>query len=100
MAQLRDLPGFGSLVDALTWGISRFDNKDLAFGIGFVILVAALGIWAFLYVWRHRPWVQPIRRLIAELRKLPGNDSDPSGRLIKAEEVFESEPAVASLWRE
>ena len=98
--QLRDLPGFGSTVDGLSWAISGFDNKDLAFGIAFAILLAALGIWAFLSIRRHRPWIRPIRRLSAGLRKLPGNDSDAGGRLVKADEVFEAEPALVPLWRE
>ncbi len=100
MEWLRDVPGFGALVDGLTWAISRFDNKDLAFAIAFAILVLALGIWAFLYLRRHRPWLRPIRRLSAELRRLRGYNLDASEHLARADGVFESEPAIASLWRE
>jgi uncharacterized protein YukE len=100
MEWLRDVSGFGALVDGLTWAISRFDNKDLAFAIAFAILVLALGIWAFLYLRRHRPWLRPIRRLSAELRKLRGDNLGASEHLAKVDGVFESEPAIASLWWE
>ncbi|MGV0951409.1 MAG: hypothetical protein ACOYB3_12115, partial [Azonexus sp.] len=100
MGWLRDVPGFGALVDGLTWAISHFDNKDLAFAIAFAILVVALGIWAFLYLRRHRPWLRPIRRLSTELRKLRGDNLDARARLAQADGVFASEPALASLWWE
>ena len=98
MGWLRDVPGFGALVDGLTWAISHFDNKDLAFAIAFTILVVATGIWAFLYFRRHRPWLQPIRRLSAELRKLGVDNRNARERLAQADAVFESEPALAALW--
>ena len=87
-------------MDGLTWAISRFDNKDLAFAIAFAILLLALGIWAFLYLRRHRPWLRPIRRLSAELRRLRGDNLDASEHLARADGVFQSEPAIASLWGE
>ena len=87
-------------MDGLTWAISRFDNKDLAFAIAFGILAAAFAIWAFLYFSRHRPWVRPIRKLAVALRTLRGDGTDATGRLVKADEVFESEPDIEPLWRE
>lgn len=104
MAEWQDLPevrhGFGGMVDGLSWIIGQFDNKDLAFGIAFAILLIAVAIGVFLHFWRHRPWVRPIRRLSADLRKLVGDAADTSGRLAEADEVFRSEPAIESLWRE
>ncbi|MDG4594762.1 MAG: hypothetical protein P9F75_03555 [Candidatus Contendobacter sp.] len=100
MAWLRDVPGFGALVDWLSWVIGSFDNKDLAFLIALTILLIAVWVWVFYASRRHRRWVKPIRRLSAKLEKLRNNESDADGRLIKAGESFESEATLAPLWRD
>lgn len=100
MAGLRDIPGFGPVVDGLSWAIGSFDNKDLAFAIALTILAAGTGIWAFLHFRRHRPWVRPIRRLASALQGLRSHSEDAATRLAKAHEIFESEPSVAPLWKE
>lgn len=100
MAWLRDVPGFGALVDGLIWVIGSFDNKDLAFFIALVILLMAVVIWLSYTSRRHRHWAQPIRRLLAKLQKLRDIDLDAEARLIKADEVFESEAKLAPLWRD
>lgn len=99
MAWLRDVPGFGALVDGLSGVIGGFDNKDLAFAIALAILVIAIVIGVFLHL-EHRRWVKPIRRLLAKLQKLRDIDLDADARLIKADEVFESEARLAPLWRD
>lgn len=104
MAELEDVPevrhGFGGVVDGLTWAIGRFDNKDLAFGIALAILFVAVAILLFLHFRRHRPWVQPIRRVSAKLRILIGNTADASKRLTDADEIFRLERTIEPLWRE
>jgi len=100
MAWLRDVPGFGALVDDLSRIIGSFDNKDLAFFIALAILLMAVVIWFFYTSRRHRHWAQPIRRLLAKLQKLRDIDLDADARLIKADEVFESEARLAPLWRD
>ncbi|MBK1720481.1 hypothetical protein [Thiocystis violacea] len=100
MAGLRDLTGFGSLVDGLVWIIGHFDNKDLAFAIALAILLMALAIWFFLHFRRHRPWVRPIRQVSARLRKLIGDTPDAHKRLSDADEIFRAEPRLEPLWRE
>lgn len=100
MGGARDRSGFGAVVDGLTWAISHFDNKDLAFAIAFTILVVAVGIWAFFYLRRHRPWLRPIRHLSTELRRLRGDNLNARERLTQADGAFDAEPALASLWWE
>lgn len=92
---------FGWVVDTLSWSISKFDNKHLAFGIAIVILLVAVGIWVFLHFWRHRPWVEPIRRLTRALQEIDGDTQhDPKDRIAKANEVFDlAEPQIKRLWQ-
>lgn len=69
--QLREIPGFGTLVDGLTGLIGHFDNKDLAFLIALAILNGAAGVFLFLFLRRHRPWLLPVRRVTKERRPRP-----------------------------
>ncbi|WP_295455392.1 hypothetical protein [uncultured Thiodictyon sp.] len=100
MAQLRDLPGFGTFVDGLSWAIGNFNSPDRAYLIAIAILAAAMVCWVWLHFLGHRRWVRPIRRLSAELRKLRGSNSDATARLVQAGELFEQAPALAPLWRD
>ena len=100
MAELRDLPGFGRLVDGLIWVISGFGTPDRAFAIAFIIVLVAVVIWGVLHFKYHRPWVQPIRRVSAKLRKLIKETSDASKRLVDADEIFRLEQTIEPLWRE
>lgn len=100
MAHLRDLPGFGALVDGISHGIGSFDNKNLAFAIAIAILLVALLVWAFLHFRRHRPWLGPLLRLSKALRKLQGTDAPPPQRIEEATAIFRAEPGVEPLWRE
>jgi hypothetical protein len=100
MTLLRELPGFGIIVDGLSWAIGTFDNKDLAFAIAMGILVLAALIFIFLHFRGHRRWVKPIRRLSATLKKMQETDDDAEMRLIQADKVFEAENKLFILWRE
>ena len=100
MMQLREMPGFGLVVDGLSWAISAFDNKDLAFAIALGILVVAFGIFIFFHIFRHRRWVKPIRQLVNALKKLQDTDSDAETRLIQADRLFEGKNHLSKLWRE
>ena len=98
--QLREVPGFGLVVDGLSWAISAFDNKDLAFAIALGILVLAFGVFIFFHFFRHRRWVKPIRRLVNALKKIQDTDSDAETRLIQADQLFEGKNHLSKLWRE
>lgn len=92
---------FEWVVNTLSWSISKFDNKHLAFGIAIAILMAAFGTWVFLHFWRHRPWIEPIRKLARALREIDGETHhDPKGRIAKANEIFDlTEPQIKRLWQ-
>ncbi len=100
MTLLRELPGFGAIVDGLSWAIGSFDNKDLAFAIAMGILVLAAVVFIYFHFWGHRRWVKPIRRLSAKLNNLQETADDAETRLIQADKVFEEENKLSILWRE
>ena len=107
MTSLRDIPGFGAVVDTLSNLIGAFDNKDIAFAIFFGILLAAIAIWLFFQFWKHRPCVRPIRDVANALRRLENETTDPQAGIDKAHEVFNEKrkdewvyPELRKLWGE
>lgn len=91
----------GVVVGILTSAMSRFDNKELAFGIGAGILVVALGIEIYFHFRRHRPLIAPIRQLTSGLRqfKNPAGQSD-NNPINQADRVFDAAPQqLKTLWR-